>query len=73
MLRSLDCDGADFIRLIDEKLDPLRFVFERRQNERYRAVQSLRDFEQALDHCRHKTIAKDKQSFFACYAGALLG
>jgi hypothetical protein len=60
VLRSLDCDGADFIRLIDEELDPLRFVFERRQNERYRAVQSLRDFEQSLDHCRHKTIAKDK-------------
>ena len=60
MLRSLDCDGADFIRLIDEELDPLRFVFERRQNERYRAVQSLRVVEEALDHCRHKAIAKDK-------------
>jgi hypothetical protein len=59
---SLDCDGADFIRLIDEKLDPLRFVFERRQNERYRAVQSLRAFEQALDHCRHKAIAKEISS-----------
>jgi hypothetical protein len=60
VLGPLDGDGADFIRLIDEKLDPLRFDFEHRQNERYRAAQSLRVFEQALDNCRHKARAKDK-------------
>jgi hypothetical protein len=47
-------------------------ICERRQNERCRAVQSLRVFEQAFDHCRHKAIAKTSSHFFTCYAGAYI-